>query len=253
MAQIQGLSLKDNHLEGHKAVFVALDFPDYDTTFNFLNKLKPHQPSVKVGMELFYQEGPKLIYDLKQQNYAIFLDLKLHDIPNTVKQAMKGLAKLEVDLVNVHAAGGRPMMEAALEGLESGTPSGKKRPLAIAVTQLTSTDQALLEGDLLIQRPIEDVIISYAQNANQSGLDGVVCSAWEAQAIKAATRKSFLTVTPGIRLQGDAAGDQKRIATPLRAREFMSDYIVVGRSITKAENPAAAYETVCKEWSGKHD
>lgn len=235
-----------------KPIIVALDFANAETTLSFLQSFSEYKPSVKVGMELFYQEGPKLIHDLKEQGYFVFLDLKLHDIPNTVKQAMKGLARLGADLVNVHAAGGSYMMEAAIEGLEAGTPVGSTRPLCIAVTQLTSTNQTTLENDLLIQKPIEEVIASYATTAEKSGMDGVVCSAWESQLIKSHTRDSFLTVTPGIRLLGDAVGDQKRVATPAKARELKSDYIVVGRSITKAENPVDAYEKVCKEWSEGH-
>ncbi len=235
-----------------KPVIVALDFANADTTLSFLKNFSQAKPSVKVGMELFYQEGPKLIDNLKAQGYFVFLDLKLHDIPNTVKQAMKGLARLGADMVNVHAAGGSQMMEAAIEGLEAGTLAGSTRPLCIAVTQLTSTDQTMLEADLLIHKPLEDVIASYAQTADKSGMDGVVCSAWESELIKAQTREDFLTVTPGIRLLGDAVGDQKRVATPLKARELKSDYIVVGRSITKADNPVRAYEKVCKEWSEGH-
>ncbi|WEG11637.1 orotidine-5'-phosphate decarboxylase [Pullulanibacillus sp. KACC 23026] len=234
-----------------KEVLVALDFPSYEKTKQFLKELGPYKPSVKVGMELFYQEGPRLIHDLKEAGYFVFLDLKLHDIPNTVKQAMKGLARLGVDMVNVHAAGGRPMMEAAREGLEAGAPAHTDKPLLIAVTQLTSTNQIILEKDLLIQEPLDKVIVTYARHAELSGLDGVVCSAWESKMIKTATRSDFLTVTPGIRLAGDDVQDQKRVATPSKARALESDYIVVGRSITKAANPAAAYETVCKEWSAE--
>jgi orotidine-5'-phosphate decarboxylase len=230
-------------------VIVALDFANRETTLNFLKQIGSDKPSIKVGMELFYQEGPQLIHELKRQDYFIFLDLKLHDIPNTVKQAMKGLATLGVDLVNVHAAGGRAMMEAAVEGLEIGTSSGQQRPRCLAVTQLTSTDQPMLENELLIHQPLDQVITSYAMTAMQSGLDGVVCSPWESQSIKAATRPDFLTVTPGIRLAGDSGGDQKRIATPSKARALSCDYIVVGRSITQATNPIQAYHTVCKEWS----
>jgi orotidine-5'-phosphate decarboxylase len=233
----------------YQPILVALDFANRETTLNFLKQLGPEKPSIKVGMELFYQEGPQLIHELKKQDYFIFLDLKLHDIPNTVKHAMKGLASLGVDLVNVHAAGGRAMMEAAIEGLESGTPSGQTRPRCLAVTQLTSTDQSMLENELLIHQPLDQVITSYATTAMQSGMDGVVCSPWESPSIKAATRPDFLTVTPGIRLAGDSVGDQKRIATPSKARTLSCDYIVVGRSITQAANPIQAYQTVCNEWS----
>lgn len=230
-------------------VLIALDFANRETTLDFLKKIGPEKPGIKVGMELFYQEGPQLINDLKNQDYFIFLDLKLHDIPNTVMRAMKRLATLGVDLVNVHAAGGRAMMEAAIEGLESGTPSGIRRPSCIAVTQLTSTDQTMLENELLIQHPLDQVITSYAKTAMESGMDGVVCSPWESPSIKAATRPDFLTVTPGIRLAGDASGDQKRIATPSKARSLSCDYIVVGRSITQANDPIKAYQMVCNEWS----
>ncbi|HSU80585.1 MAG TPA: orotidine-5'-phosphate decarboxylase [Candidatus Angelobacter sp.] len=234
-------------------VLVALDFANSETTLNFLKRMGPEKPSIKVGMELFYQVGPQFIHDLKEQDYFIFLDLKLHDIPNTVKQAMKGLATLGVDLVNVHAAGGRAMMEAAIEGLESGTPSGVSRPKCLAVTQLTSTDQTMLENELLIQRSLDQVISSYAVTAMESGMDGVVCSPWESQAIKSATRPDFLTVTPGIRLAGDSVGDQKRVATPSKARALSCDYIVVGRSITQANDPIQAYQTVCNQWRESND
>ena len=234
-------------------VLVALDFANSETTLNFLKRMGPEKPSIKVGMELFYQVGPQFIHDLKEQDYFIFLDLKLHDIPNTVKQAMKGLATLGVDLVNVHAAGGRAMMEAAIEGLESGTPSGVSRPKCLAVTQLTSTDQTMLENELLIHRSLDQVISSYAVTAMESGMDGVVCSPWESQAIKSATRPDFLTVTPGIRLAGDSVGDQKRVATPSKARALSCDYIVVGRSITQANDPIQAYQTVCNQWRESND
>jgi orotidine-5'-phosphate decarboxylase len=233
-------------------VIIALDVSTRSELNTLLTPFSAMKPFIKIGMELFYQEGPELVKDLKKEGYSIFLDLKLHDIPTTVKKAMRGLAKLGVDIVNVHAAGGSAMMKAAIEGLEEGTASGAKRPLCIAVTQLTSTDQIMLEKELLIPGDLEKVIESYARLTYQSGLDGVVCSPWEAGLVKRATHPDFVTVTPGIRLSGTDVNDQKRVATPVKAKELGSDYIVVGRSITSAENPLIAYEQTIREWSGTH-
>lgn len=230
-------------------IIIALDVSSREELEKVLPKsLSDLKPFVKVGMELFYQEGPALVKALKEEGFKIFLDLKLHDIPTTVRKAMRGLAKLGVDMVNVHAAGGAKMMNEALKGLEEGTPSEAKRPLLIAVTQLTSTDQEMLEKEILINEPIEDVVCAYAKLAFRSGLDGVVCSPWEAQRVKQATAETFITVTPGIRLASEQADDQKRIATPGKARALGSDYIVVGRSITRSDNPVEAYQQILKEW-----
>lgn len=227
-------------------IIVALDVSSKDEMFQVLKKIDQPGCYVKVGMELYMQEGPDIVRELKAGGYSVFLDLKLHDIPHTVNRAMKGLARLGADMVNVHAAGGSEMMRAAVEGLDEGT--SLYRPICLAVTQLTSTDQAMLENELLINRPITDVISEYAALASASGLDGVVCSALEANQIKTRTSPDFLTVTPGIRLADDAAGDQKRIATPAQARAFGSDFIVVGRSITAAVDPAAAFQRVLEDW-----
>ncbi|MFC7392492.1 orotidine-5'-phosphate decarboxylase [Scopulibacillus cellulosilyticus] len=229
-------------------VIIALDVANKQELSSLLTKIDRKHLYVKVGMELFYQEGPELVKDLKHLGYQIFLDLKLHDIPTTVYKAMKGLAKLNVDMVNVHAAGGQKMMKAALAGLEEGTPSGAKRPLCIAVTQLTSTDQQILENDILIHQPLDQVILTYGRKTYEAGLDGVVCSPLEAGKVKEHVSQDFLTVTPGIRLSGDSADDQKRVTTPKKARTLGSDYIVVGRSITGAPEPGAAYDRVLKEW-----
>ncbi|HET7522081.1 MAG TPA: orotidine-5'-phosphate decarboxylase [Bacillales bacterium] len=231
-------------------VIIALDFPNKDTTDAFLSRFPANGLYVKVGMELFFQTGPRLIDDLKARGCRIFMDLKLHDIPNTVKRTMKGLASLDIEMVNVHAAGGRPMMEAALEGLDQGTAAGENRPLCVAVTQLTSTSQEMMENDLLINGTMEKVVASYAKLAQTAGLDGVVCSPLEAQVIKLTCGSRFLTVTPGIRPSDHmAADDQVRVATPGRARQLGSDYIVVGRSITEAGEPVKAYEQIQAEWS----
>ncbi|MBY4603836.1 MULTISPECIES: orotidine-5'-phosphate decarboxylase [Bacillus] len=229
---------------------IALDFASAEETLAFLALFQQEPLFVKVGMELFYQEGPSIVKQLKERNCELFLDLKLHDIPTTVNKAMKRLAGLGVDLVNVHAAGGKKMMQAALEGLEEGTPSGKKRPSLIAVTQLTSTSEQIMNNELLIEKPLIDTVVHYSKLAEESGLDGVVCSVHEAKAIYQAVSPSFLTVTPGIRLSEDAANDQIRVATPAIAREKGSSAIVVGRSITKAKDPVKAYEAVRLEWEG---
>ena len=228
-------------------VIIACDFPDRGELLGFLDQLSGRKPYLKIGMELFYALGPSVVEELKSRGCRVFLDLKLHDIPNTVKRAMTVLADLGADMVNVHAAGTRAMMEAALEGLSLGTGP---RPLLLAVTQLTSTDQAALEGELLIHEPMERVVEAYAKNARKAGLDGVVCSPLEASLVHAACGAGFLTVTPGIRFPEGEAGDQKRVMSPARAREAGSDYIVVGRPITRAADPAAAYERCLREFVG---
>lgn len=229
---------------------IALDFASAEETLAFLAPFQQEPLFVKVGMELFYQEGPSIVKQLKERNCELFLDLKLHDIPTTVNKAMKRLAGLGVDLVNVHAAGGKKMMQAALEGLEEGTLSGKKRPSLIAVTQLTSTSEQMMKNELLIEKPLIDTVVHYSKLAEESGLDGVVCSVHEAKAIYQAVSPSFLTVTPGIRMSEDAANDQIRVATPAIAKEKGSSAIVVGRSITKAKDPVKAYEAVRLVWEG---
>ncbi len=228
-----------------KDVIIACDFNSKEDTFAFLDKFQDTKPFVKIGMELFYAEGPEIVKEIKKRGHKIFLDLKLHDIPNTVKKSMHVLSSLDVDLVNLHAAGTKVMMTAALEGLtrEDGT-----RPLLIAVTQLTSTDQESMEKDLLIKEPIDQVVMHYAKCAQEAGLDGVVCSPLESQKVHETCGESFLTVTPGIRFADDAKGDQKRVMTPKDAREIGSDYIVVGRSITAAKDPVAAYERCVREF-----
>ncbi len=226
---------------------IALDFPSRLEAERFLSQFQGKSLSVKVGMQLFYKEGPAFIKSLKAEGHWLFLDLKLHDIPNTVREAMKSLASLQVDMVNVHAAGGKKMMQAAVEGLESAMPGGQKRPLCIAVTQLTSTSDDMLKNELLVSKGMEKTVLHYAALAKQAGLDGVVCSALEAPVLKAHL-KDVLTITPGIRLTGDKADDQVRVVTPAQAKRLGSDYIVVGRSITKSENPLKAYERVAAEW-----
>lgn len=233
-----------------KDVIVACDFPSAEETLTFLDQFTERKPFVKIGMELFYSEGPSIVKALKERGHKVFLDLKLHDIPTTVKKSMTVLAAHGADIVNVHAAGTIRMMEAALEGLEAGTPEDGERPLLIAVTQLTSTDQEALEEDLLIEKPIDQVVMHYALNAKMSNLDGVVCSAQEAEKVHMMCGEEFLTVTPGIRFADGDNGDQKRVMTPAAAKEIGSDYIVVGRPITKAENPVAAYERCCEDFIG---
>ena len=228
-----------------KDVIIACDFPGAAETLAFLDRFGGEKPFVKIGMELFYAVGPEIVRQIKARGHRIFLDLKLHDIPNTVKKAMRVISGLDVDLVNLHAAGSRAMMTAALEGLTR--PDGT-RPLLIAVTQLTSTDQTALERELLIERPMEDVVLSYARLAAASGLDGVVCSPLEAGRVHEACGAGFLTVTPGVRFAEGDSGDQKRVATPARARELGSDYIVVGRPITRAADPLEAYRRCVKEF-----
>lgn len=218
---------------------VALDFPSEEEALYFLENFD-QAINVKVGMELFYSAGPQIIEKIKEKGHDIFLDLKLHDIPNTVKSAMKNLAKLDVDIVNLHCAGGKEMMKAAIEGLEEGK-IGDKRPLCIGVTQLTSTSKEIMNNDLLIEGEVLDAVLHYAKNAKESGLDGVVCSVHESRKIHEVCGEDFLTVTPGIRLTDDSKDDQKRVATPKLALEQGSSYIVVGRSIIKAENPYDTY------------
>ncbi len=230
-----------------KEVIVACDFSSAGECFAFLNKLGDKKVFVKVGMELFYAEGPDIIREIKRRGHKIFLDLKLHDIPNTVQKAMARLSLLDVDICNLHAAGGAAMMKAALEGL---TRADGSRPLLIAVTQLTSTDQETMEKELLIKEPIEEVVMSYALNAKNAGLDGVVCSPLEAARVHEICGEDFLTVTPGVRFAGESKGDQKRVTSPAEARRIGSDLIVVGRSITAADDPAAAYERCVEEFSG---
>lgn len=230
-----------------KDVIVACDFKSAEDTFAFLDKFTGRKPFVKIGMELFYAEGPAIVREIKKRGHKIFLDLKLHDIPNTVKKAMSVLRNLDVDITNLHAAGTRAMMEAAIEGLtrEDGT-----RPLLIAVTQLTSTDQSAMERDLLIEKPIDKVVMHYAATAKAAGLDGVVCSPLEAQKVHDTCGSEFLTITPGVRFADGDVGDQKRVMTPAQAKEIGSDYIVVGRPITAADDPVAAYERCVKEFIG---
>ena len=230
-----------------KDVIVACDFASAAQTFSFLDRFTEEKPFVKIGMELFYAEGPSIVRELKSRGHKIFLDLKLHDIPNTVKKSMAVLSSLDVDICNLHASGTIPMMKAALEGL---TRADGSRPLLIAVTQLTSTDQETMERDLLIHAPIADVVMHYARNAKEAGLDGVVCSPLEASKVHDACGKEFLTVTPGVRFADGDIGDQKRVMTPAQAKEIGSDYIVVGRPITAAEDPVAAYRRCVSEFVG---
>ncbi len=230
-----------------KDVIVACDFSSAEQVFTFLDKFKERKPFVKIGMELYYAEGPEIVRQIKARGHKIFLDLKLHDIPNTVKKAMAVLSGLDVDMCNVHAAGTSAMMKAALEGLTR--PDGS-RPLLIAVTQLTSTDQESMEKELLIEKPLDQVVMSYARTAMEAGLDGVVCSPLEAGKVHDSCGKSFVTVTPGVRFADGDAGDQKRVTTPVKARELGSDYIVVGRPITAAADPVEAYNRCVKEFVG---
>ena len=228
-------------------VIVACDFPSAEKTLSFLDRFTGRKPFVKIGMELFYAEGPAVVRAIKARGHRIFLDLKLHDIPNTVKRAMAVLSSLDVDIVNCHASGTVRMMEAAREGLTR--PDGT-RPLLIAVTQLTSTDQETMESDLWIREPIGEVVMHYAENARRAGLAGVVCSPLEAGAVHERCGADFLTVTPGVRFADGEVGDQKRVMTPAEAKRIGSDYIVVGRPITAAEDPVAAYERCMEEFVG---
>lgn len=228
-----------------KDVIIACDFASAQQTLEFLDRFKGRKPFVKIGMELFYAEGPQIVKDIKARGHKIFLDLKLHDIPNTVKKSMAVLSRLDVDMCNLHAAGTKAMMEAALEGLtrEDGT-----RPLLIAVTQLTSTDEQRMHEELLISESLPETVMHYAENAKNAGLDGVVCSPLEAKAVKERCGSSFVTVTPGVRFADSAKDDQRRIMTPAQAKEIGSDYIVVGRPITQAEDPVEAYNRCIAEF-----
>lgn len=225
-----------------KDVIIACDFKSKQDTLNFLDQFKDEKLFLKIGMELFYAEGPDIVREIKKRGHKIFLDLKLHDIPNTVEKAMASLSRLDIDMCNVHAAGTIDMMKAAIKGLtkEDGT-----RPLLISVTQLTSTSEERMQKELLIERPIDEVVMQYAKNTKEAGLDGVVCSPLEAGKVKGVCGDAFLTITPGVRFATDDVGDQVRVTTPAKAKELGSDYIVVGRTITKAENPVDAYNR-CK-------
>ena len=229
-----------------KDVIIACDFASAEATFAFLDKFSGRKPFVKIGMELYYAEGPSIVKEIKKRGHKIFLDLKLHDIPNTVKKAMTVLSALEVDMTNVHASGTKRMMEAAIEGLTR--PDGTRVTQLIAVTQLTSTDQETMEKDLLINAPIDEVVMHYAANAKDAGLDGVVCSPLEAEKVHGRCGNSFMTVTPGVRFADGDIGDQKRVMTPAEAKRIGSDYIVVGRPITAAADPVAAYERCVAEF-----
>ena len=228
-------------------VIIACDFSGKKEVLDFLDLFTEEKPYVKIGMELFYAAGPEIVRDIKNRGHKIFLDLKLHDIPNTVKKSMAVLSGLDVDMCNLHAAGTKAMMEAALEGL---TRADGTRPLLIAVTQLTSTDEERMSNELLIKEPIDKVVMHYAKNAADAGLDGVVCSPLEAGKVKEVCGKAFLTVTPGVRFADGDVGDQKRVTTPARAKEIGSDYIVVGRPITEAKDPVAAYRRCVTEFVG---
>lgn len=228
-------------------VIIALDFDSAEKVYAFLDRFGERKLFVKIGMELFYAEGPAIVREIKRRGHRIFLDLKLHDIPNTVGKAMRALSGLDVDLCNLHASGTKEMMEAAVRGL---TRADGTRPLLIAVTQLTSTDETALHEELLIDRPLEEVVLSYAARAKAAGLDGVVCSPREAGAVHARCGNDFLTVTPGVRFAEGDRGDQKRVMTPAEARKIGSDYIVVGRPITAAPDPVAAYARCVREFSG---
>jgi orotidine-5'-phosphate decarboxylase len=231
-------------------ICIALDFQTKEEVFEFLNKFNDEKLYVKVGMELFYGEGIEMVKAIKEMGHKIFLDLKLHDIPNTVKSAMKQLAKLDVDIVNVHASGSIAMMKAAIEGLEEGKV-GDKRPLCIAVTCLTSLDQEVLDNELLIHEELPEVVLKWAENAKEAGLDGVVCSPLESKIIHENIGEDFITVTPGIRLATDNVNDQKRVTTPAMAKELTSTYIVVGRTITRSNDPLATYKEVYKQFQGE--
>ena len=228
-----------------KDVIVACDFDSKEKILAFLDKFQGEKPFVKIGMELYYAEGPAIVREIKARGHKIFLDLKLHDIPNTVKKAMAVLSNLDVDICNLHAAGTTPMMKAALEGL---TRADGTRPLLIAVTQLTSTDEETMKRDLLIDQPLDKVVMHYAKTAAEAGLDGVVCSPLESGKVHEVCGDKFLTVTPGVRFAGGDVGDQKRVTTPAKARELGSDYIVVGRPITGAEDPVAAWKRCVAEF-----
>lgn len=230
-----------------KDVIIACDFNSKEEVLNFLAKFKDEKPFVKIGMELFYAEGPEMVRIIKAMGHKIFLDLKLHDIPNTVKKSMAVLSGLDIDMCNVHAGGTKAMMAAGLEGL---TRADGTRPLLIAVTQLTSTSEESMRADLLIDKPIDEVVMHYAKNTKEAGLDGVVCSPLEAGKVHDVCGKDFLTITPGVRFADGDVGDQKRVTTPAKAKEIGSDYIVVGRPITQADDPVAAYKRCVEEFVG---
>ncbi|MFQ6862080.1 MAG: orotidine-5'-phosphate decarboxylase [Beduini sp.] len=230
-------------------VIIALDFKSKQEVIDFLDQFKDEKLYVKVGMELFYGQGIEMIEEIVRRGHSIFLDLKLHDIPNTVKSAMRQLAALGVDMINVHASGSIAMMKAAIEGLNEGA-QGKTRPLCIAVTCLTSLDQAVLDNELMIHEPLEKVVLKWAENAKAAGLDGIVCSPLESKIVHEQLGTDFITVTPGIRLASDSADDQKRVTTPKLARELTSSYIVVGRTITGASDPVATYKEVLDQFQG---
>ena len=230
-----------------KDVIIALDFDSKEKTLAFLDRFTEEKPFVKIGMELYYAEGPAIVREIKARGHKIFLDLKLHDIPNTVKKSMTVLSGLDVDMTNLHAAGTKAMMEAALEGLTR--PDGT-RPLLIAVTQLTSTSQERMESDLLIEKPLDEVVMHYAKCAAEAGLAGVVCSPLEAGKVHERCGADFVTVTPGVRFADGEVGDQVRVTTPAKAKEIGSDYIVVGRPVTQAEDPVAAYRRCVAEFVG---
>ncbi len=228
-----------------KDVIIACDFDSKEKVLSFLDKFTDVKPFVKIGMELYYAEGPEIVKEIKKRGHKIFLDLKLHDIPNTVKKSMAVLSRLDVDMTNLHAGGTINMMKAAIEGL---TREDGSRPILIAVTQLTSTDEESMKKDLLIDKPIDEVVMHYAKNSEIAGLDGVVCSPLEAGKVHSVCGDNFITVTPGVRLEGGEVGDQKRVTTPKKARELGSDYIVVGRPITASEDPVSAYKRCVEEF-----
>ena len=231
-----------------KDVIIACDFKSKDEVFNFLDLFTEEKPFIKIGMELYYSEGPDIVGEIKKRGHKIFLDLKLNDIPNTVEKSMSVLANLDVDICNLHASGGIKMMEAAIRGLprEDGA-----RPMLIAVTHLTSISEEVMQNELLINKPLDEVVMKYAENAKVAGLDGVVCSPLEARKVKDVCGENFITVTPGVRFSGGDAGDQARVTTSAQAKEIGSDYIVVGRPITQAENPVEAYKRCVREFLGE--
>ena len=231
-----------------KDVIIACDFKSKNEVLNFLDLFTEEKPFIKIGMELYYAEGPDIVREIKKRGHKIFLDLKLNDIPNTVEKSMKVLSNLDVDICNLHASGGIKMMEAAMHGL---TREDGSRPLLIAVTQLTSISEEIMQKELLINKPLDEVVMKYAENAKIAGLDGVVCSPLEARKVKDVCGEDFLTVTPGVRFSDGDAGDQARVTTPAQAKEIGSDYIVVGRPITQAENPVEAYKRCVREFLGE--
>lgn len=231
-----------------KDVIIACDFKSKDEVFNFLDLFTEEKPFIKIGMELYYSEGPDIVREIKKRGHKIFLDLKLNDIPNTVEKSMSVLANLDVDICNLHASGGIKMMEAAIRGL---TREDGSRPMLIAVTQLTSISEEVMQNELLINKPLDQVVMKYAENAKIAGLDGVVCSPLEARKVKDVCGENFITVTPGVRFSDGDAGDQARVTTPAQAKEIGSDYIVLGRPITQAENPVEAYKRCVREFLGE--